>query len=620
MLNRFILFAGLGCFCLGATAAVLPPEKLLPRDTALVVTEPDSVAGWTAWTNSPYGRLWNDPQFRPFRDKFMDKFSSDVTGPLEKNLGVKLSDYTGLAQGQITFAIVPVTEGGKAPRFAKLFLLDTKDKAAQLRTNLADVKQKWATAGKAMKSQKIREMDFTTLLLGPNDLSWDKITRPAGATAPPDDETADKSTNKTQLTFGQADSLLLASDSTEAIEKVLTRLGGGLLPALEEQPSFQTDYAARLHGSPVYAWINVKDSINALLKSSGEGDDGTSPTRANPMLDASGLTGITSASLAYHITPEGMSAQLFVGIPESKRRGLFKAFVAETKDANPPAFIPADATKFWRWRLNIPHSWTQIESMLNEFNPQYGSVINFILQSAGKDKDEKYDLRSELMGSLGDDIIHYEKAPTSNTLAELNSAPSIYLIGSPNPDKLAAALKNGLSFMGSAKEREFLGRQICTLTLAAQGAVPARSFSFAGSGGYVALSDNTSILEEYLRSNENKAKPLSDTPGLADAAQKTGGMGTGWFGFENQNLTMRSVLETLRTQPISLQDILGPTPMMGSVNTGDSVAKLREWADFTLLPPFDAISQYFYFSVYAGAFTPEGFNLIYFSPTPPKLR
>ena len=136
----------------------------------------------------------------------------------------------------------------------------------------------------------------------------------------------------------------------------------------------------------------------------------------------------------------------------------------------------------------------------------------------------------------------------------------------------------------------------------------------------MALSSDTAILEEFLRSSDGKAKSLNDTPGLADAAQKAGGMGTGLFGFENQNLGMRVLLDTIRQQPVTLQDILGAPSMMGSVNTGDSAGKLRDWADFSLLPPYDAISQYFYFSVYTGGFSPEGFTMSFFSPTPPKLR
>jgi hypothetical protein len=319
-------------------------------------------------------------------------------------------------------------------------------------------------------------------------------------------------------------------------------------------------------------------------------------------------------------------------VPETKRRGLLKAFVSEAKDSNPPAFVPPDVTKFWRWRINIPHSWSQLETMLNEFNPRYSSVINFVLQTAGKDKDQNYDLKSELLGNLGDDIVHYEKAPRGalltaggRTFAEnwtgSNAAPSIYLIGSPNAEKLAGALKTGLSFMGAATQREFLGRQIYTLTTAAQGAMPGHSFSFAGSGGYVALSDDTEILEEFLRSNDSKAKTLNDTPGLADAAQKAGGMGTGLFGFDNQNLAMRGLLEMLRRQPVTLQDILGAGHgLSAGVNTGEETARLREWADSSLLPSYDAISQYFYFSVYAGGFSPEGFTMNFFAPTPPKLR
>jgi hypothetical protein len=60
--------------------------------------------------------------------------------------------------------------------------------------------------------------------------------------------------------------------------------------------------------------------------------------------------------------------------------------------------------------------------------------------------------------------------------------------------------------------------------------------------------------------------------------------------------------------------------MVSSDKTGNQTDKLREWADFSLLPSYDAISRYFYFSVYAGSFSPEGFTMNFFAPTPPKLR
>ncbi len=49
--------------------------------------------------------------------------------------------------------------------------------------------------------------------------------------------------------------------------------------------------------------------------------------------------------------------------------------------------------------------------MLTDINPNAASLLNFVFTSAGKDKDEKYDLKSELLGNLGNDVIAYSKAP-----------------------------------------------------------------------------------------------------------------------------------------------------------------------------------------------------------------
>jgi hypothetical protein len=247
--------------------------------------------------------------------------------------------------------------------------------------------------------------------------------------------------------------------------------------------------------------------------------------------------------------------------------------------------------------------------------------INMVFAMAGKDKDEHYDLKSELLNNLGDDIISYTKQPKSTTLADIKSPPTLYLLGSPNPDKLAAAVKVLLAipFAGTPiTDREFLGRKIYNVAPGGAGDGKAAGVSFSASGGYLAIAGDTSVLEEYLRSSESKAKTLVDMPGLADAAQKVGGMGTGLFGFENENQTMRPLLEVLRKQNPSVQDILGvPIP---DVAISEQLEIFRQWADFSLLPPFDTVSKYFSFSVYAGGFSSDGFALKLFMPTPPQLR
>src|ERR1700691_4769229 len=106
MIKRFPLLLVLAGICLQGRAAVLPPERILPKDTVLVVTAPDWPKTWAFLTNSSYGRLWQDPALRSFKDKFIGKFTTDALDPLEQNLGIKFSDYGGLLQGEVTFALL----------------------------------------------------------------------------------------------------------------------------------------------------------------------------------------------------------------------------------------------------------------------------------------------------------------------------------------------------------------------------------------------------------------------------------------------------------------------------------------------------------------------------------
>ncbi|MGO8700614.1 MAG: hypothetical protein ACLQVY_23230 [Limisphaerales bacterium] len=615
----FLLLASVCCW-LPLRAAVPPPEKLLPKDTVVVVTAPDWDKGWKLLTGTSYGRLWQDPALKPFRDKFIDKFTGQVLTPLEQNFKIKLSDYQGLAQGQVTFAVVPTGRPDNADfHFAQVLLVDAKDHAGELKNNLADIQKKWADAGRPMRIQKLRDIDFTTLIVSPDDLAWNKIFQKTPPASVPADNGNKPPKKNIELTIGQSGSLLIVGDSTEAIEKILSRQAGGMAPPLSDQQDFQADYGARLRNSPLYAWVNARSLLDVLAKSAPEAPDSSSSAalRFSALADVLGLTDVSSACFSYEASPDGVGAQLFVRLPEAHRHGLIKALAPDAKDASPPPFVPADAVKYWRWRVNIPQSWSTLEKTLNSANPGMVAVFNAALQMAGKDKDEHYDLKSELLGNLGDDIMGYQKPPAGNSLADLKSAPSLVLIASPNPRRLAAALKTGLGVIarGGLKDREFLGRTIYTVPPAAPGQGLSLALSFAGSASYVAMSSDAALLEEYLRGNDSTGQPLAGTPGLGDAAQKAGGMATGWFGYENQSANARPLFEVLRQQPVPLADFLG-TPQ--AVN--EQLATLWGWMDFSLLPPFDTVSKYFYYSVYAGSFSAEGFTLKIFAPAPPRLR
>jgi hypothetical protein len=47
---------------------------------------------------------------------------------------------------------------------------------------------------------------------------------------------------------------------------------------------------------------------------------------------------------------------------------------------------------------------------------------------------------------------------------------------------------------------------------------------------------------------------------------------------------------------------------------------MKDWFDFSLLPEYDTVSKYFYFSVYSGSTTTDGLSFKAFAPRPPHLN
>ena len=86
---------------------------------------------------------------------------------------------------------------------------------------------------------------------------------------------------------------------------------------------------------------------------------------------------------------------------------------------------------------------------------------------------------------------------------------------------------------------------------------------------------------EFLRGENNKT--LRETPGLAEAAQKVGGLSTGLFSFSNDNEDIKSKLEILKKESGSLANLFSSTPLAGRLGMDDDDKKFKDWVDFSLL-------------------------------------
>lgn len=619
------MFAAALTFTATLRAAIPPAENLLPQDTLLLVTAPDCAVLRAAIQQSPQALCWNDPAMKPFHDKFMAKWNETLVAPLEKDLGLSLGNFTDLAQGQFTFALTQngwTGSGDQSPGL--VLLLDAKDKSGQLKTNLAVLQKKWTDSGKSIRTETIRGVNFSVVPLSSNDIP-ESISRLLPQKQPVSELGKEPQSEKTgEMVVGQFESLLIVGNSLKAVEPVVAHLTGGSAPELADNAVFAADKLAQFHGTPLYyGWFNAKTFFNVLanIPEAEPNPDAPSPMPAfswNKALTASGAMGLKSASFTCRESHDGSEADFYFAVPEAERTGLFTMLAAANKDSSAPVFVPADAVKFWRWRTDGQKDWSALETMLGNFSPAIMSSLNAAISMANasaQQKDPAFDFRKNLIGNLGDDFVGYQKAAAGTSIADLNRAPSIFLFAAANPDQALQAVRSVASMLYGRSEgtdpRDFLGKKIYSIALPGAAAATPRYLYLSTSGGYVTSSTDSSILENYLRSSGAPARPLRETAGLADAAQHIGGTGGGLFGYENQKEIMRSAFTLLKNQADSPAGLGSMAALPKS---------FRDWMDFSLLPDYDAVSKYFYFSVFNGTTTTDGIGFKAFAPRPPGLN
>jgi len=629
---------------LSARAATPTAEQILPDDTLAMITVPDCAKLRTVSTKSPMGQLWDDPAMKPFRDKFMTKFNDELIKPLERELSIKLDDYAGLAQGQLTIALTANGWlGARGSKPAAVLLLDTGDKRAELERALKTFGQKWTDAGKTIRTEQVRGLEFVAVKFTTNDVPATVRKLLPGASEVKelgDEEEPDSTEEKKsgEIFFGRSESVLVVGDNVKALERVVSRLTGGSSPALAEVAAFQNCQPVFFREAHVFGWVNAQPLVKALGKmseheaeQSEEAPDPFATIKPEKVLNAIGVNGLRSAAFAMQVAPEGSLIQFHLGVPEAERKGVFKIIAGEAKETVPPPFVPADVVKFSRWRMDGQKAWGTLTSALNEVSPMIMSVTDYFLKNAdelGRQDDGKFDMRRQLIENFSDDLISFEKKPRDPS----NAAPSLVMIGSKAPEDMAAALKVLFSAMSSGspvKEREFLGRKIYAVNTLRPQMDPTNlkraKMHLSYTTSYVLIANDEAILEECLRSAEPTGKALGEVPGMLAAAQKVTSPGSSLLLYENQRESQRAKYEQMKrlladADKADPDEASGMTPIPESFGMALPQKSIKEWFAYSLLPPFDDVAKYYGFFVMGGNASADGLTLKIFAPVPAEFK
>lgn len=581
-----------------STAAVSPlpsAEDWLPTNAIAYVTVPDFPAAQAGLGRSPVGRLWSDSSMAAFRAQATECILNDGLGPWQHQLSIDLRRWLPLLRGQLTVAWFP-PEGSATNSPGWGALIDTSGQGDALGREIEGLRGRWTTAGYSLGTNAFSGIEFLTVR------GWAREA--AGSSNRP----ANKSLSTSSLWIGRRQNVLLIADNASAATSLAGRLSDVGTPVATKRARFPTATASALPG--IFAWVDFAATrplldqkfslLFGLLASLGG-----QPAQVGSAL---GLDGLRQAAFSAVASEGGLRSRMFLDVPSTRRTGVFQLLALEPQEALPPAYIPADALRFQRGRVNGARMWKTLEESLNKVSPQMFALLRLTLETAGQSVDEQFNVTHHVANALGDDFMTYELPIGTNA----SYGGRVTLIGSPRPAALLVGVRamltlNMIQGGGDFSERIFLGQTLHRITIPAADGEPERSLEMGINGRYVIIADQPLVLEELLRRPDNPASGLRSVPRVIEAAREAGGWERGLFTYEDVANAGAGSWESVRKSGLE------SAPPAVAHGLSLMVPNLAGCLDFSRLPPFAKIARYQGISVLTGGTDANGFRFEWWS-------
>ena len=575
-------------------AQLPPPERLLGRDTTFVFTVPNWAAAVAAFEKTSGAEMLKDPALKPLFDRIVSDFKKAVAADFPEENQEHADRMLKIFRGQITFAMGDPKVAMANPNEIPLTLIvDAQDRKKELNDF---TKELFAEKdGSQVIREKVAGGEIFTVVTG-------------------QDERPEK------VFFARSGSMFAVSAGKKNLTDLIRRKNGDLQNTLAESAAFRADQARFFREAKGYLWVNVAELVKlakdvAPEQKADSGNPFAMTFSVKNILDAIGFDAWRSLTMAVDFDSQGSEMNLFFNVPETRRKGLFKIIETSDRTAAPPPFVAGDVAHFMRWRKSGEEVFQTLEQMLMGISPMMAAGLTTMIDQAGKVRNPNFDFRRQFIGNLGDDFMVIQKPPQEFTLSALSTPPTLYLVGSGNPPALLDALVTAQGAMGmmgmKPKEEEFLGKRVIAIPagpkMGPDGKVAGQQTIYITTArGYMAIGTERPIVEDFIRGS-GSTDTLNAVSGFRTATEKAGGLGTGWFSYDNPADTLKVFVDALKRDPNALKKLFGPTffkaiviqpggPQHNSKKPRFDMEKAI--ADYVkLLPEFEQLRKYITFSV-----------------------
>ncbi len=609
------------CAAAGLEAKVLPKTaELVPAETVLLVEADDFGRLRRQFEKTSIYELWKEPAMSGFVEKLRSKWHERLAGEQDDLLATMPQGMAGailgleiLPSGRLAFALVLNERSKDATEPPILVISQWAGDVDKIREQVEKATEKLTDRGVHISKQDYRDVTIvtTTEELKPVEVkdwaNYDPDKGPVGT------KTVQRPPLKTSYCF--IDDCLIVSADAELVKFVVAHIEGASGPALAGDPDYTAAMAAVGPNHDIDIYVNIKQ----LVKTAGQEDD---TGRAQATLTSMGFDNVSGigCSVAVATDPGGSwTGKMFVKINGAKR-GICKMLDLVSAPVRAPRFVPSSAYSMMFVNIDIKKAYDELYNVISKLSPASAAAMNTPLLPASPDGEAAVELKSGLIDYLGSQVVI---AQSMKKPFESHKMPTETLFAVGVRDRVG--LEKSLSllhsrFVGSNDpdaRRELLGHTIYILKLGnfpffGGAATPMQagaglqvrkepSMAFTVTDGHLIIAAEPSVEQAIRMLSGTKATSLGSA-GWFSAAGAAMPSVAGVAVFEDSAASTELLWWMLKQSAESSGGLrMGPASyMLGAAGIGD-------WADFTLLPEFDAVRKYFGSSVMYGVSRADGF-------------
>lgn len=549
--------------------------RLFPAETLAFVRMAHGRELYERFRETGGGQMFQDPEIRPLVEEAFNLAEDQFQERVSDEAGFDWQDLSRLPKGEVAVAIV--ARGTSRPGFLLLADFDGEQEDADFL--LERLHERWSDEGMVVEDTTIEEDTLTIVRRGDN--------------------------RRNSFGYVLKDSCLVGSDDETLLRQVLDRWAGRQpevgevdedadsrdpLPgekSLAEKPEFVTilrECSTQLEEPPHL--IFFADPLG-LLKNFGRGNSGISIAQA--MFPSLGIDAVMGVGGTVSFATEQWDSLTHLHLMlDNPRSGVLTLLRFKQGDLTPPAFVPADVSRYGSMYVDAPGIFERLTQLIDQFRYE-GSVRDGI--ENGPSAALGIDFEEEFINNLAGRIIFIQSFDKPRRLQGEMMALAFSV---EDPQVTQQALDAIVEKFGDRIEpRDFEGITYYAVAPRFRGDLPPEERPF--NPGFCLIDDtlivslSTSVIEQMIDAHKGNAPSLAESesfPPIQERVERlTQVRQLASFGFENPTEIFRHFHELASDERVQgfLSQARENAPQAGG---------LLDLLDPESLPPFEVIEKY----------------------------